>query len=50
MWLKAEGFVDKLKQWWTSYHFQGFSCFIIASNLRALKADLKLGMRRCLPI
>ena len=23
MWLKAEGFLDKVKSWWENYHFQG---------------------------
>jgi hypothetical protein len=41
MWLKPEGFVDTVKQWWTSYHFQGSPSFILASKLKALKADLK---------
>jgi hypothetical protein len=41
MWLKYEGFVDKVKQWWNSYHFQGLQSFILASKCRALKIDLK---------
>jgi hypothetical protein len=42
MWLKAEGFVDRVKQWWTSYHFQGSPSFILARKLKALKVDLRV--------
>jgi hypothetical protein len=29
MWLKAEGFVERVQQWWNSYYFQGsLSCHI----------------------
>jgi hypothetical protein len=41
MWLKFEGFVDRVKQWWDSYLFQGSPSFILASKLKALKVDLK---------
>jgi hypothetical protein len=41
MWLKSEGFVDRVKQWWDSYHFQGSPSFIVASKLKALKVDLR---------
>nr|XP_023928304.1 uncharacterized protein LOC112039655 [Quercus suber] len=41
MWLKAEGFLDKVKAWWENYHFQGTPSFILAKKLAALKADLK---------
>ena len=37
-WLKSEGFVDKVKQWWISYHFQGSLGFIWARKLKALKS------------
>jgi hypothetical protein len=33
--------VDKVKQWWDSYLFQGTPSFILASKLKALKVDLK---------
>jgi hypothetical protein len=42
MWLKSEGFVDKVKQWWTSYQFQGSPSFILAHKLKALKANLRV--------
>ena len=41
MWLKAEGFLDKVKSWWENYHFQGTSSYILAKKLTALKSDLK---------
>lgn len=41
MWLKSEAFVDKVKQWWDSYLFQGSPSFILVNKLKALKADLK---------
>jgi hypothetical protein len=41
MWLKAEGFVGLVKQWWDSYLFQGSRSFVFARKLKALKLDLK---------
>jgi hypothetical protein len=41
MWLKAEGFVDRVRLWWASYRFQGSPSFIFTQKLKALKADLK---------
>ena len=41
MWLKAEDFVDRVKQWWEGYSFEGSTSFILAQKLKALKADLK---------
>jgi hypothetical protein len=41
MWFKADGFVDRVRQWWSSYCFQGSPCFILAQKLKALKANLK---------
>ena len=41
MWLKAGGFVEKVKTWWESYNFQGSPSFQFASKLKALKLDLK---------
>lgn len=41
IWLKFEGFVEKLKQWWSSYSFHGSPCFVLAVNLKALNLDLK---------
>ena len=41
MWLKAEGFVEKVQQWWSSYSFLGYPSFVLAQKLKALKEDLK---------
>ena len=41
MWLKADGFVDRVRSWWVSYTFRGSCSFRIASKLKALKLDLK---------
>ncbi|XP_075645160.1 uncharacterized protein LOC142616177 [Castanea sativa] len=41
MWLKDEGFVDRVKQWWDGSSFEGSPSFILAQKLKALKADLK---------
>ena len=41
MWLKADGFVDKVRSWRVSYTFRGSCSFRIASKLKALKLDLK---------
>ena len=41
MWLKVEGFVDRVKHWWDGYSFEGSPSFILAQKLNALKADLK---------
>ena len=41
MWLKVEGFVDMVRQWWSSYHLLGPPNYILACKLKALKGDLK---------
>ena len=41
MWLRAEGFVDRVQQWWIGYSFTGSPSYILAQKLKALKADLK---------
>ena len=41
MWLKVEGFVDRVQQWWNGYNFVGLPGFILAKKLKALKANLK---------
>ena len=41
MWLKAEGFIDRVKQWWEGYSFEGSPSFILAQKLKALKSYLK---------
>jgi hypothetical protein len=39
--LKADGFVDWLRQWWSFYRFQVCHSFVLTQKLKALKADLK---------
>jgi hypothetical protein len=41
MWLKEEGFVDKVRSWWSSFSFLGSPSFILANKLRALKGEIK---------
>jgi hypothetical protein len=41
MWLKVDGFVARVKQWWDSYVFEGTLSFVVARKLKALKLDLK---------
>jgi hypothetical protein len=41
MWLKYEGFVDKVDEWWNSYYFQGSPSFILVCKLNVLKSDLR---------
>jgi hypothetical protein len=40
MWLKEEGFVERVSGWWDSYNFQGTPSFIFAKKLKALKGDI----------
>jgi hypothetical protein len=41
IWLKDEGFVEKVKIWWDSFHFFGSPSFVLAKKLRALKWEIK---------
>ena len=41
MWLRVEGFMDNVKDWWQSYSFKGKPSFVLAKKLQALKYDLK---------
>ena len=41
MWLKVEGFVDRVQQCWRGYHFVGPPSYVLACKLKALKGDLK---------
>uniref|UniRef100_A0A2N9F8S0 Uncharacterized protein n=1 Tax=Fagus sylvatica TaxID=28930 RepID=A0A2N9F8S0_FAGSY len=41
MWLKADGFKERVKEWWDSYIFYGTPGYIMACKLKALKVDLK---------
>jgi hypothetical protein len=41
MWLKDEGFVERVRGWWSLYQFKGTPSFILAKKLKALKGDIK---------
>ena len=41
MWLKADGFRDKVQGWGSSYSFSGPPSLVLAKKLKALKEDLK---------
>nr|XP_023922896.1 uncharacterized protein LOC112034312 [Quercus suber] len=41
MWLKDEGFMERVRSWWESYHLHGASSFVLANKLKLLKNDLK---------
>ena len=41
MWLKDEGFVERVRSWWESYHVHGAPSFVLANKLKLLKNDLK---------
>ena len=41
MWLKEEGFVERVRQWWNGYCFSGSPSFILAHKLKALKRGLE---------
>ena len=41
IWLKMEGFVDRVKAWWSSYLSTDSPSFVLANKLKVLKYDLK---------
>ena len=41
MWLKDEGFLERVSSWWETYLFQGTPSFSLANKLKMLKLDLK---------
>ena len=46
MWLKTEGFVDKVQSWWNRHSFVGTPSFMLAKKLKALKEDIVQWNRR----
>ena len=40
MWLKSEGFKDRVHSWWNRYSFSGTPSFVLAKKLKALKEDI----------
>ena len=41
IWLKDEGFVERVRSWWDSYNILGAPSFVLANKLKFLKNDLK---------
>ena len=41
MWLKVDGFKERVQRWWDAYIFQCTPSYIVACKLKALKTDLK---------
>nr|XP_009608246.1 uncharacterized protein LOC104102270 [Nicotiana tomentosiformis] len=40
-WLNTKGFIDRIKEWWTSFEFSGRPNFILACKMKSLKGKLK---------
>ena len=40
MWLKIDGFVDRVQSWWNRHSFVGTPSFVLAKKLKALKEDI----------
>ena len=40
MWLKSDGFKDRVHTWWNRYSFSGTPNFVLAKKLKALKEDV----------
>jgi hypothetical protein len=40
-WLKADGFLERVRDWWGSYQFTSTPSFVFANKLKALKGDLR---------
>ncbi|KAF3628209.1 hypothetical protein FXO38_04523 [Capsicum annuum] len=45
-WLNQEGFVEKVKNWWSEFEFYGKPDYILACKLKALKGKLKQWSRQ----
>lgn len=48
MWLEEESSVDWVRSWWALYSISGTPSFVLAGKLKALKYDLKNGIKRYL--
>ena len=40
MWLKLDGFVDKVDSWWNCHSFLGTPSYMFAKKLKVLKEDI----------
>ena len=45
MWLKVEDCLERVRNWWGSYQFSGNTSFVLANKMKALKGDIKNGMK-----
>ena len=41
MWLKSDGFINRVQQWWNSYQYSGSPSYVLVHKLKSLKADLR---------
>jgi len=40
MWLKTDGFVDRVYSWWNRHSFSGTPSYVFVEKLKALKEDM----------
>ena len=40
MWLKSDGFVDRVDSWWNCHSFLGTPSYVFAKKLKVLKEDI----------
>ena len=40
MWLKTDGFVDRVDSWWNLHSFSGTPSYVFAKKLKALKEEI----------
>ena len=40
MWLKMDGFTDRVHSWWNRHSFSGTPSFVFAKKLKVLKEDI----------
>ena len=40
MWLKTNGFVDRVDSWWNRHSFSGIPSYVFAKKLKVLKEDI----------
>lgn len=40
MWLQAEGFMDKVEEWWHNYTIEGSPNFVLTQKMKKLKKDI----------
>ena len=41
MWLKSEGFHDRVKWWWNPYNHSGSLSYVLVQKLKSLKINLR---------